>query len=155
MGLAKTFWMDEQEQIHQERKEEWIKEQLGDSSADENTEGWSQLSDEYDALDSDRDVYEDDWSVVGKTRLEIFNENITASREIIKITLSESSTKNLFVMLHAHVVTAVEAYLSSTFIEKALSAQRYIRLLVETDPEFAKRKFSMQEIFTKQDALKK
>jgi hypothetical protein len=57
-------------------------------------------------------------------------------------------------MLHAHIVTTVEAYLSSTFIEKALSTELFMRKLVETDPEFAKRKFTIKEIFTKRDSLK-
>jgi hypothetical protein len=151
MGLAKQRWMEQQD----EERTEWIQEQLGDPDADEFTDGWDELAAEYDANHSSPDYdYEDDWSVLGKSRIEIFNENIEASSEILSISLSGASSKNLLVMLHAHVVTSVEAYLSSTFIEKALSAEPFMRRLVENDPEFAKRKFTITEIFTKRESLK-
>jgi len=156
MGLAKRLWMEQQEQDYLDEKAEWIREQLDDPDADESSDGWDQLSEEYDLFHSgsSRDAYEDDWVVVGKTRIEIFDENIAASREVLAISATISSTKNLLVMLHTHVVTAVEAYLSSTFIEIALSSESFMQKLVETDPEFAKRKFTIQEIFTKRESLK-
>ena len=156
MGLTKQLWMEQQEQDYLDEKAEWIRKRLGDPDADEFSDGWDQLSEEYDLFHSgsSRDPYEDDWGVLGKSRIEIFDENIAASRDILALSLTVSSTKNLLVMLHAHVVTAVEAYLSSTFIEKALSAELFMRKLVETDPEFAKRKFTIKEIFTKRDSLK-
>lgn len=156
MGLAKQRWMEQQEQDYLDAKTEWIQEQLCDPNADEFTDGWNELEQEYDASHSDQGHfgYEDDWSVLGKSRIEIFDENIEASREILDASLSASTSKNLLVMLHAHVVTAVEAYLSSAFIEKALSAEPFMRRLVENDPEFAKRKFTIKEIFTKREELK-
>lgn len=151
MGLAKQRWMEQQD----EERTEWIRAQLGDPDADEFTVGWNEFAEEYDANYSWRKYdYEDDWSVLGKSRLEIFNENIKASSEILSISLGSASSKNLLVMLHAHVVTSVEAYLSSTFIEKALSAESFMRRLVESDPEFAKQKFTIKEIFTKRESLK-
>jgi len=148
--------MEQQEQECLDEKAEWIREQLDDPDADESTDGWDQLAEEYDLFHSrsSRDAYEDDWVVIGKTRIEIFDENIAASREVLAFSPTISSTKNMLVMLHAHVVTAVEAYLSSTFIEMALSSELFMKKLVETDPEFAKRKFTIQEIFTKRESLK-
>lgn len=148
MGLAKQRWMEQQE----DERAEWIQERLSDPDADEFTEGWNELAEEYDSI-REQD-YEDDWSVLGKSRIEIFNENIEASSEILSVSLSDASFRNLLVMLHAHVVTSVEAYLSSTFIEKALSAEPFMQRLVENDPEFAKRKFTIAEIFTKRENLK-
>lgn len=154
MGLFKQYWMDQQESAYDEAKLEWIREQLGDDEADENTNGWDDLSEEYDDLhEADENDY-DDWSVAGKSRIEIFDTNIEAAREILTVKLSESSSKNLLVMLHGHLVAAVEAYLSSTFIEMALSKDLYMRRLVENDPEFARRKFTIKEIFIKRDELK-
>jgi len=57
-------------------------------------------------------------------------------------------------MIHGHIVAAVEAYLSSTFIDTTLSSENHIRRLVESDPEFAKRKFTVKEIFTKKESLR-
>lgn len=58
-------------------------------------------------------------------------------------------------MLFAQVVTAIEAYLSSSFISTVINDERLIRRLVETDPELAKRQFSLKEIFTKWEDLKR
>lgn len=155
MGRAKELWMEQQEDDYQEAKTAWIQEQLDDYDADESTAGWDKLSDAYDELQPDKDDwYEDDWGVYGKSRIQVFDEIIESSREILDVSLSDSSSRNLLVMLHAHVVTAVEAYLSSSFIEKALSTEPYMRRLVENDPEFANRKFTIKEIFTKRENLK-
>lgn len=57
-------------------------------------------------------------------------------------------------MLFAQVVTAVETYLSSTFIATVVNDESLIRKLVESDPELAKRQFSLREIFTQWEQLK-
>jgi hypothetical protein len=155
MGLVKQLWMEQQEEEYLEERAAWIRERLDNPDADEDTQGWSTLKDEYELFHSDSNHdYHEDWDVEGKSRLEIFNESIEASEEILSLAISEKSNKNLLVMLYAHIVTAVEAYLSSTFIEKALETEALMRKLVETDPEFAKRKFTIQEIFSRKDNLK-
>ena len=156
MGIAKRMWMEQQEQDALVDREAWIRERLSDPDAEEGSRAWQQLSDEYDIHvgQDEHDYYEDDWDVRGKSRIEIFTENIAASGEILTLAVSKTSQKNLLVMLHAHVVTTVEAYLSSTFIELSLGADEHMRKLVETDPEFARRKFTIQEIFTKRESLR-
>jgi hypothetical protein len=57
-------------------------------------------------------------------------------------------------MLYAQVVTAVEAYLSGIFIHTVINSEELIRKLVESDPELAKRQFSLKEIFTQWAELK-
>lgn len=57
-------------------------------------------------------------------------------------------------MLFAQVVTAVEAYLSSSFISTVIHDDALTRRLVETDPELARRQFSLKEIFTRWEDLK-
>ncbi|MGF6345962.1 hypothetical protein [Variovorax sp. W2I14] len=158
MGMAKQQWMEQQEDEHAERRAEWIRDQLGDDDADENHPEWRQLQDDYDNnsyLYGAHDDYDDDWDVKGKSRIQLFQESMDAVRDIVATTVSRKSRSPLLVMLHAHVVTAVEAYLSSTFIDKTLSSAAHLRKLVETDPEFAERKFSMQEIFAKRESLAK
>ena len=156
MGLAKQRWMERMEDEAWEERAEWIRERLGDPDADEDTEGWDELSDEFDRENQfrDYDQYEDDWDVEGKSRVEIFDENIEATLEILNQSVMPRYEKNLIVMLYGHVVATVEAYLSSTFIHYALSSENHMRRLVENDPEFAKRKFTVQEIFTKREELK-
>ncbi|WMB73979.1 hypothetical protein RA178_04960 [Shewanella oncorhynchi] len=57
-------------------------------------------------------------------------------------------------ILFAQVVTAIEAYLASSFISTVVNSDLLIRRLVETDPELAKRQFSLKEIFTQWEDLK-
>lgn len=154
MGLAKQIWMEQQEEEYLEERATWIRERLGDPEADKKAKGWSRLEEEYELLHSGSGRDYDDWGVEGKSPLDIFKENIESSKEILNLPISNGSKKNLLVMLHAHTVTAVEAYLSATFIEKALETEELMRKLVETDPEFAKRKFTIQEIFTRKASLK-
>lgn len=158
MGRAKDALIERQEEKSWEEKCQWIREQLEDDEADECTAGWDELSEEFSLInsygDSFEDWHEDEWSVVGKTRFEIFDETIKASKSILDVTLPQSSYKNLWVMLYGHIVAAIESYLSSTFIEITLSTDNYMRRLVESDPEFASRKFTIKEIFVKHEDLK-
>lgn len=57
-------------------------------------------------------------------------------------------------MLYAQVITAIEAYLSSSFISTVMKSEELIKRLIETDPELAKRQFSLKEIFTQWNNLK-
>ena len=158
MGQAKNALIEQQEDESWEEKCEWIREQLENDEADEYTEGWDELSEEFNSIHNQNcsfeDWHEDEWSVVGKTRFEIFDETINASKSILDITLPQSSYKNLWVMLYGHIVAAIESYLSSTFIEVTLSAEDHMRKIVESDPEFANRKFTIKEIFVKREDLK-
>ena len=157
MGIGSNLMVELAEEQYREEKAKWIQEQLDDDTADEFTDGWDDLSEEYDnfsAADDGEDFYEfENWEVEGKTKIEIFDETIKASQEVLNSKFTSITTKNILVMLHGHVVAAVEAYLSSTFISITLSSDHYIRKLVENDPELAKAKFSLKDIFTKQDNL--
>lgn len=156
MGLAKRLWIEQQEEDAWESRASWIREQLDNPEADESTQGWQRLSREYDAIEQGlaRDFFNDDWEVEGKSRIDILTENLSSATELLTLAASPSAKRSLLVMLHAHTVASVEAYLSATFIESALASDELIRRLVETDPEFARRKFTIQEIFTKRDSLK-
>ncbi len=144
----------------EEEKAEWIREQLGDPDADEDTEGWDEWAEQYDMeLAEANFLYvmgysQDDWHVSGKSRFQIFNETIESSREILSLPVSQKSRKNLLVMVYGYIIAAVEAYLASTFIDTVMSSENFLRKLIESDPEFAKRKFTMKEIFSKQERLK-
>ncbi len=152
MGIGSNWAIELEEERYREAKEEWIQERLGED-ANEYSIGWDELSDAYDELSSGDPYYDDDWYVKGKTRLEIFDETVQIVREVLSTKFSQRTSKGVLVMLHGHIVAAIEAYLSSTFIDITLSSEEYIRTLVENDPEFAKRKFTLTEIYTKKEAL--
>lgn len=153
MGIAKRLWMEQQEDEHREEREEWIREQLGDEDADESHPRWDELVAEFNSYTIDHTEYDDDWNVPGKTRLELFDESLQAVVELLETPVSDLATRSLRVMLHGHVVAAVEGFLASTFISTTLTSNVYIQALVESDPEFANRKFTLKEFFTKQAGL--
>ena len=99
---------------------------------------------------------EDLWEVEGKTPEDIFHEIIENSNIILLLShqMNQHVQKNLFVMLHGHIVASIESYLSSTFIEMVLEHDKLLRNLIESDPTFSNRKFTMKEIFIKQENLK-
>lgn len=158
MGISSNLMIELQEQRYLEEKTEWIQAQLENPDADEFTDGWDELSDEYDkyyATDDEQSFSDfENWTVKGKSKVEIFDETIKASKEVLNSKFSKITSKNILVMLQGHIVASVEAYLSSMFIEITLSSDCFLRKLVESDPELAKAKFSLKDIFTKQDNLR-
>lgn len=167
MGLVKSLWMEQEEEHAYEAKVEWIRKKLEDDEADEFTEGWYEAEEEYERYlhftcsqwrDEEYEDYlqsfQDNWTVEGKTSFQIFNEIIDNSQVLIALTVDNPLVrKNLFVMVYGHIVAAVEAYLSSTFINNVMSSEVFLRKLVEKDPIFANRKFTIAEIFTKKEQL--
>lgn len=161
MGLTKRHWETQQEALEDEKKAEWIRNYLQDDEANELSDEWSDAEEAYsEALYlryrewEDKEDYQDYWTVEGKTSFQIFNEIIVSSNEIINFNITNLQVrKNLFVMLYGHVIAAVEGYLSSTFINNVMSTEDCLRKLVESDPEFGKRTFTIKEIFTRKEQL--
>ncbi len=56
-------------------------------------------------------------------------------------------------MLFANVITALETYLSDAFINTVLKEEKHVRRLVESDPYFKEKKFSVSELFQKHDII--
>lgn len=57
-------------------------------------------------------------------------------------------------LLYANVITAFEAYLSDTFIYTVVSFPPLIRRIVESDPEFSRRKLEVADLFRRHDGIK-
>lgn len=89
-----------------------------------------------------------------KSHFTTFQQHITSVRSLLEIDVPQNSRFSLLVMLYGHVVSAIEGYLSGMFIHKVTNSEALIRKLIETDPEFSNRNFSLKEIFERQEALK-
>ncbi|MBW4667923.1 MAG: hypothetical protein KME60_10950 [Cyanomargarita calcarea GSE-NOS-MK-12-04C] len=59
----------------------------------------------------------------------------------------------LFRLLYINVITVLETFLSDAFINTVLQKRVLIRKFVESNPEFAKQKFSLQELFSTVDKI--
>ncbi|WP_372797674.1 hypothetical protein [Litorivivens sp.] len=94
------------------------------------------------------------WVIDSKDQLEIFKAQISSVESLLALDLDADLKFNLLVMLYGHVVAAVEAYLSSTFIHCVTNSEALVRKLVETDPTFSKRTFTLKEIFEERESIK-
>jgi hypothetical protein len=104
--------------------------------------------------ESDYDQDELEWFICSKTQIEIFNNQIKSVEKLLAVEVDIETYFSLLVMLHGHVVAAIEAYLASTFIHQVTNSDELTRKLIETDPTFSKVKFTLKEIFEKQEGLK-
>lgn len=94
------------------------------------------------------------WVIESQDQIDIFKAHISSVESLLSLDVNDEVKFSMLVMLYGHVVAAVEAYLSSTFIHNVTNSERLIRKLVETDPAFSKRTFTLKEIFEKQESLK-
>jgi tRNA(Glu) U13 pseudouridine synthase TruD len=104
------------------------------------------------------DSYEDEaqlkWYIHTAPQKSRFDSQMNSILELLTLQASIDAKSSLLVMLHGHTVSALESYLASTFIHKVTNSESLIRRLVETDPEFSTRKFTLKEIYEKHENLK-
>lgn len=107
---------------------------------------------QWDLEDPEEDELE--WEVGHSDQLEMFNRQLAEIPKILQIDTVKSVQFSLFVMLHAHVVSAIEHFLSTTFIHRVTNSDKLTRKLIETDPEFGNRKFTVSEIYAQHSNIK-
>ena len=80
--------------------------------------------------------------------LKTFNNSLSAIRSILNHPFPEKPrlTQSLYRMLYTATITAMETYLSDTFIQNVLGNHDKVILLMTTDPEFTKRSYSINDI---------
>ncbi|MFM4836258.1 hypothetical protein ACEUCO_06455 [Aeromonas veronii] len=94
------------------------------------------------------------WYIDNKTHCDILKNHLKSVRTLLDVEVPPETLFSLWVMLHGHVVSAIEGYLAGVFIHRVTNSDELTQRLVETDPEFSKRTFSLKEIFEKQSGLK-
>ncbi|MGQ0333484.1 hypothetical protein [Halomonas elongata] len=160
MGRAKEEWMRQQEL---EPMYEWIEENYGDDAGEEGSEAWEQAVQAYEdrceelQQQEETEWYEQEeleWYIYTQSQVGKFDTQIHSVLELLDVQASSETQFSLLVMLHGHIVAAVESYLASTFIHKVTNSEELIRKLVETDPVFSKMKFTLKEIYEKHESLK-
>lgn len=106
----------------------------------------------WDLEDPEEDELE--WEVKQSDQLKMFNKQLAEIPEMLLINTTGNAQFSLFVMLHAHVVSALEHFLSTTFIHRVTNSDQLTRKLVESDPEFGNRKFTVNEIYAQHSNIK-
>ncbi|WP_350024264.1 hypothetical protein [Serratia marcescens] len=106
----------------------------------------------WDLDDPEKDEIE--WDVHYSAQLETFNKHLSPISKILEIKVDQEIQFSLLVMLHAHIVSALEGFLASTFIHNVTNSDILIRKLIESDPEFGIRKFTINEIYAQHSNIK-
>ncbi|ALO34665.1 hypothetical protein CMT41_07990 [Colwellia sp. MT41] len=110
-----------------------------------------EVSRESNLDDDDYDWYEENES---KKHHDLLIEQLNSVDQILDLAVPDNAEFSFLVMIHAHVVSAIEGYLAGVFIHQVCNSEVLTRKLIESDPEFSKRKFTLREIYQEQDALK-
>ncbi len=99
------------------------------------------------------DDQELEWEIESSDQLKIFNAHLESVETLLGISLDQQTEFNLLVMLHAHIIASIEQYVSSVFIHMVTNSDALTRKLIETDPEFGSRKFTLNEIYFQHEKL--
>lgn len=103
------------------------------------------------------DPYDDEliWDINSSEQLNNLLSNLESAKNILD-TVEPSKDQDQFhflVMLHAHIVASIEAFLSSTFIHTVTNSEQLIRKVVEAEPYFNEKKISFSEIYNNHDDI--
>lgn len=161
MGSVKEEWMQYQELAPMY---DWIEENYGDDAGEEGSEEWEEAVQAYEDYCEEMQRLEQErheeelqnelaWYIFTQSHAGKFDTQINSVMELLDVQASNETEFSLLVMLHGHIVAAIESYLASTFIHTVTNSEDLIRKLVETDPEFSKRKFTLKEIYEKHENL--
>lgn len=107
---------------------------------------------QWDLEDPEKDELE--WELVNSEQPKMFNKQLAEIPAMLQIGTTQSAQFSLLVMLHAHVISALEHFLSTTFIHCVTGSDILTRKLIETDSEFGNRKFSVNEIYAQHSKIK-
>jgi hypothetical protein len=159
VGRAKEEMM-----LHEELQPmyDWIEENYGDDLSEEDTDEWDEAVKAFDdycdrqhKLEAEWYRNEDlEWYIYSQSQIGMFEIQMKSISELLNVKVLDETQFSLLVMLHGHAVASVESYLASTFIHKVTNSGVLIKKLVETDPIFSKMKFTLKEIYEKQESLK-
>jgi hypothetical protein len=86
---------------------------------------------------------------------DVLSESLGEVESLINDNSQSEANKNLLAkLLYANVITAFETYLSDTFVYTVVSFPPLIRRIVESDPEFTKRKIDLSDLFRRYDGIR-
>ena len=144
---------------------EWIEENYGDDAGEEGSEEWEEAVQAYEDLcgklrRQEEEWYQKEeeeelkWYIYNQSQVGKFDTQIQSVQELLEVRASNEAKFSLLVMLHGHIVAAIESYLASSFIHKVTNSEGLIRRLVETDPILSEKKFTLKEIYEEHENLK-
>ena len=158
MGIGSNLAIELAEEQYYERKSDWIRRELNDLDADENTPGWDELEQEYDQVISDLNIYavdEYEWHH-SKNHSEFlihFFSTVDNLKSILRSKIDPLVTETVYKMVHVHIVTAMETYLGDALKSAIISDKYYIESAAINLIDLSKKRFTLSEILKKNDGV--
>jgi hypothetical protein len=90
-----------------------------------------------------------------KTPFERFENNLKTLKQLALIEVDDENKKTMLYMIYTHTITCLEAFLSEYFIEKVLSDDTYLKSFFKNNQDFKEKKFTMNDIFTEYNQIRK
>jgi len=84
---------------------------------------------------------------------ETLKDNLNNIKRLLDIELNDDLKQNLYKMLFVNVVTTLETFLADAFINTVLNNRELLKNFVCSCPDFANRKFSLNQIFDRFDTI--
>ncbi|MGF6265223.1 hypothetical protein OKW49_006216 [Paraburkholderia youngii] len=106
----------------------------------------------FDVLAEDADD-ELRWVIQSSEQLDTYRDVVRDAYRLLQAPVADDLKVSLCNMIYAQVVTAVEAYLSGTFIRTVVNSDALIRRLVMTAPALANRPLVLKDIFNQHEGL--
>ncbi len=102
------------------------------------------------------DYYESEiaWYIESPKQLSVLENHLNSIISLTKIVVDEPTKIDLFVMLHAHVIAAMEEFLSGTFIHEITNSDELMKKLIETDPKIGEKKLTLKDIYKENEKIK-
>ena len=103
----------------------------------------------------DYDYYDEElaWERESDSHFCDFRNSLKHIRSLTIVTVPDSEQFSLLVMLYMHATSSFEHLLYRCFQHEVTQSSEKMKRFVETNPEFKKRKFTLDQIFTKREEL--
>lgn len=160
MGIGSNWAVEVAEANYLEQKEEWIRDELDDPEADQFTDGWHELEEEYDMKSQQWDDYleaEYEWhhSQNHSNFFISFSRSIDDIKTILKSNMDMTVKNTIYKMVHVHAVTALETYLGDSLKSAVIGNKEYIANAAKNLDELTKTKFTLEVFLSEDDFVAK
>lgn len=140
-------------QVQEEKMYEWIRSQMNDPDADENSEGWYGYVEYYNTmleameeayeLESDLNWYKNE---AYQNIFSNFLKEIAELKALHSTPILDEHLESFYKMVYVHSVTILESYLSDTVKSLIITNDEYLENAISNVNELKKAKFSISDI---------
>lgn len=160
MGRSSDWAIEVAEENYREQRSEWIRRELDNPDADEFTDGWDDLVEQYDETYENWKNYiegEYEWhhSQDHSNFYISFVQTIEEIKTILKSHIDPTVTRTVYKMAYIHAVTAMETYLGDSLKSTVLANKSYVSNAARNLDEITKRKFKLEDFLSESDFVEK